>query len=223
MEAGRVAVGRGRVVAVSRRSVAALAVVLSAVVVAGCGGDDSPSSDDVQSGAVATIGDVEITTDALDEQVDALTRAQRPPAGSPGSGDGNDAAAKAQRDQLEAQALSMLLMREALEQEAADGDIDASLADARARWEPIASRQFKTKKALRRFPGGQTEADLLAQLRLQILAERINAQVAEQAGGGKQGKQVVKKHRTEFRKRWQDQTACANGYTANGCNEDKTE
>lgn len=207
-----------------RALVALLTAALLGGVAAGCGGnDDSPNADDVPSGAVATIGDVEISSEDLDGQVDALARAQRgdgAPAnadGGPDPGTAEAEAAKQRRAQLEAQALSMLLQREALEQEAADRDIEASLADARARWEPVARRQFRTEKALKRFLGGQTERDLLDQLRLQILAERIDAQVSENAGDGKQGKLAVKKFRAEFRKRWQDGTTCANGYTATGC------
>ena len=205
----------------SYRSVVALAAALLTAVAVGCGGgDDSPSADDVPTGAVATVGDVAITSDRLVDQVDALARAQRPAGGSPATGGGDDGdgdAAKVERDQLEAQALSMLLMAEALEQEAADRDIEVSLDDARARWEPIASRQFKTKKALERFLGGQTEADLLAQLRLQVLTERIDDQVSEQAGGGKPGAKAVEQFQKDFQQRWQDKTACSGDYAAPGC------
>jgi parvulin-like peptidyl-prolyl isomerase len=48
---------------------------------------------------------------------------------------GDDAAAKAERERLEAQALSTLLMAEALEQEAADRDIEVSDAEVRQRWQ----------------------------------------------------------------------------------------
>jgi hypothetical protein len=212
---------------VSRRLVALLAVALLALGAAGCGGGDDGDSDsgDVPSGSVATIGDVEISDADLDEQVAALSRAQRP-SGSGGAqpaGDGGgDAGAKAQREQLEAQALSMLLMREALEQEAADRDIEVDDAEVRQRWEAASQGQFKTKKALRRFLGGQTEQDLLDQLRLQVLSERIHEQVSEQAGGGKDGAKAVKKFQREFQKRWQDRTACAEGYSAAGCSDDKS-
>ena len=207
-----------------------LAVLVAALalttVAAGCGSDDSPSSDDVPSGAVATIGDVEIGTDRLDEQVEALARAQRPAGGStnPGSGSGGqDAVAKADREQLETQALSLLLRHAALEQEAADRDIEVGDAEVRQRWEAASQAQFKTKKALRRFLGGQTEQDLLAQLRRQFLTERVHEQVSEEAGGGKKGAKAIEEFRKDFQKRWQDRTACAVGYTAAGCNEDRTE
>jgi len=197
-----------------------LAVLLAAALLAapaGCGDDgDSPSSDDVPSGAVATVGETEISEAELDEQVDALVRAQR------GSGGNDDSAADAppssqQREQLESQALSTLLQRQALEQEAADREIEVTPAEVRQRWEAASRGQFKTRKALRRFLGGQTERDLLAQLRLQVLAERVHQQVSEEAGGGKDGAKAVKQFQKDFQQRWSNRTACADGYTAAAC------
>lgn len=212
------------VVGARRGAAAALATALLLTVVAGCGGDDSPSSGDVPSGAVATVGDVEISTDRLDEQVDALARAQRPVGdgakADASDGSDDDAVAKAEREQLEAQALSMLLMREALEQEAADRGIEVSDEEVSERWEAASQGQFKTEKALKRFLGGQTVEDLLAQLRLQVITERIHEQVSEQAGGGKDGKKAVANFQKEFQQRWQDRTACAEGYNAAGCADD---
>lgn len=220
MEARRIAVRWGREVTVSRRLLALLAAALLAVVAIGCGdGDDNASSDDVPSGSVATIGDVEISAQDLDDQVVVLARAQRS-GGSSGNKGGDPS--KAERKQLEAQALSTLLLREALEQEAADRNIEVTDAEVRERWEAASQGQFKTKKALQRFLGGQTEQDLLAQLRLQVLNERIHQQVSEQAGGGKKGAKAVAEFQKEFQKRWQDRTACAEGYTAAGCSDDKS-
>jgi hypothetical protein len=56
-----------------------------------------------------------------------------------------------------------------------------------------------------------------------VLTERIHAQIGEEAGGGKQGAKAVTQFQKDFQQRWQDRTACADGYTAAGCNEDKTE
>jgi FKBP-type peptidyl-prolyl cis-trans isomerase (trigger factor) len=207
---------------VSRRLALLLAaLVLLAPAATACGDDDgdSPSSGDVPSGAVAKVGDAEISEEALDEQVDALARAQRggPSGGGSSNGDADDEAARQEREQLESQALSTLLMREALEQEAADRDIEVSDAEVRQRWESASQGQFKTKKALRSFLGGQTEQDLLDQLRLQVLTERIHEQVGEQAGGGKKGAKAVREFQKDFQKRWQNRTACRDGYTAAAC------
>lgn len=197
----------------ARVAAMALAAIALSIGAAGCGGGDdgdsgdggSPSSADVPSGAVATVGDAEISDDQLDDQVAVLVRAQR------ASGKGK--LSKAQREQIEAQALAMLLQTEALEQEAADRGIEVSEAEVRKRWEQVSKGQFKTREALRQFLGGQKVADVLAQLRLQTMAERIQQDVSEEAGGGKDGAQAVK----QFQQRWQERTACAEGYTAAGC------
>jgi hypothetical protein len=216
-----------RQLAVSRRLAALLAAALLAMLAVACGdGDDGGGSGDVPSGAVATVGDAEISDQELDEQVAALARAQRgvartaaasPGAGSNGSGSQGGEPSPQLRKQLEIQALSMLLMREALEQEAADRDIVVTDAEVRDRWNAAKQGQFKTRRALRRFLGGQTEQDLLDQLRLQALSERIHAQVSEQAGGGKQGAKAVQQFQKDFQKRWQDRTACRDGLNAAGC------
>jgi hypothetical protein len=189
-----------------------LAAALLAVFAGACGGDDDGGggSGDVPSGAVAKVGDVEISEQDLDSQVAALARAQR------GSSK-EDKPSPQVRKQFESQALSTLLQREALEQEAEDRDIEVTDAEVRERWEVASQGQFKTKKALRRFLGGQTEDDLLAQLRLQVLTERIHEQVAEKAGGGKKGAKAVQEFQQDFQKRWADRTACRDGYAAAGC------
>ncbi len=188
------------------------AVALSTVgLIAGCGGnDDGGSSGDLDSGVVAKVGDKEIKEGDLNEQVDALVRARGRQAG----GQSSEATA---RRQLRDQALTLLWMREAIEQEAADRGIEVSNAEVEQRWADVSGDQFKTKKAVRRFLGGQTQQDVLNQLRLQTLSERISQQVAEQAGGGKEGEQEVKRFQKEFRERWTERTACADGYAAAGC------
>lgn len=118
--------------------------------------------------------------------------------------------------QLQQQALSTLLFAEATEQEAAERDIEVSEAEVLERWESVADAQFKTKKALRRFLGGQTEEDLLAQLRLQTLTERIHEQVSEEAGGGKKGARAIEEFQKDFQERWRERTGCSERYD-NGC------
>jgi len=198
------------------RSVLSLLVALAlAVVLASCGGgddgDDAPQAGDVPAGAVATVNGVEISNDDLDAQVAVLARAQRGKDKKPSS---------AERKQLQAQALSTLLQRQALEQEAKDRGVKVTKAEVRKQWSSVSRSQFKTRKALRRFLGGQTLNDLLAQLRLQTLSERILQQVSEEAGGGKEGAKAAKEFQKEFQQRWQEQTACAKGFKAAGCADD---
>lgn len=207
---------RGRAVAMSRRLIALLAAALLAIGAAACGGGDdddggggTADAADVPSGAVATVGGEEVRNEELDAQVAALTRAQR------GAGDGK--LTPAERKQIESQALSTLLQRRALEQEAKERGIRVKRAEVRKRWRTISRSQFKTEQALRRFLGGQTERDLIDQLRLQTLTERIHEQVSKEAGGGKEGAKAVKEFQQDFQKRWQERIACRKGFTATGC------
>lgn len=198
----------------SRSLASLLAAVLLATVAIGCGdGDDSPSSDDVPSGAVATVGGVEVSEQDLDREVAVLARVRR----GAGNGGSDGKLSRQEREQLESQALSTLLQRQALEQEAEDRGVEVEPAEVRQRWEAASKDQFKSRKALRRFLGGQTQQDVLAQLRLQLLTERIHEQVSEKAGGGKKGAKAVQQFQKDFQKRWADRTACRDGYTAAGC------
>ncbi len=202
-----------RVMGMLRYRVAALVAALLAVTAIGCGGGDDdgdkPQAADVPAGAVAVVGETEVRKAELDRQVAMLTRQQR-------QANANAPTAE-QRKQIAAQALSQLLQREAIEQEAAERGIEVSNAEVRRTWNATARRQFKTKQALRRFLGGQRVADILAQLRLQVLSERIAEQVSKEAGGGKAGTEAVKEFQEKFQQRWQDKTACSGEYDLPSC------
>jgi hypothetical protein len=200
----------------TRLAAIAAAVALAALSAAGCGGGDDdarPEPSDVPDNSVAVVGETEITRDELDKRVAALRRVQSRPVTTKGN---KPAPAPANANQLEQQALATLVLAAALEQEAADRDIELTSAEVRQRWE-AAAQQFPNAKARRTFLGGQTERDVLDQLRLQLLTERIHAQVAEEAGGGKQGERAVKQFDAEFRKRWRERTACKQDGAASLC------
>lgn len=191
-----------------------LSVAVLGVGIVGCGDDDNgkPQAEDIPSGAVAVIGEREVSKAALDRQTAMMSREQRRSSGR--------APTAAERKLVASQALSMLLQREAIEQEAAERGIEVSRAEVRRTWVATARRQFKTKRMLRRFLHGQTVADILVQLRLQALSERVHRQVSQDAGGGKEGKKAVKEFQKDFQKRWQDKTTCSGSYTALGCSDD---
>lgn len=197
-----------------------MSIVAAAVIVVGlvaCGGDDDDPKkpESVPADAAAVVGDAEIPKAQLEERVAALRRSQ------PGRREAKQSPQQTRQtdEQLETQALSMLLYSTALEQEAADRGVEVTDAEVRKRWSSAVEGQFRTKKALRRFLGGQTQGDVLDQLRLQFLAEKIHEQVAEEAGGGKQGAKAVQEFQESFRKEWQERAACGEGYEAAGCSE----
>jgi hypothetical protein len=212
VEAGRDAFGRRRGLAL-RRAWTILAATAALAVVPGCGdGDDDERPVDVPAGAVAVVGEAEISERALDRQVAALKRSSSPVSGGAATG-----GARVAREQARAQALTTLLMAEALEQEARERGVAVSMQEVRQRWKGAKGAQFETRRQLRRFLGRQTEADVLRQLRLQMLGEAIDEQVRADAGGGKEGDVAVKRFRREFQKRWSERTACAKDNTAAQC------
>lgn len=175
---------------------------LAIVLIAGCGGDDGNGDEakrpsDVPSGSVAVVGDSPITKRQLDRRVAILRRS---------------AGKRARRQQLESQALSGLLHLKAIEQEAAARGVTVTPREVRRRWNSAKRAQFADKKAVRRFLGGQTEQDVLRQLRLQMLTEKVHDQIREEDGDA-----AVKRFQRDLSKRWTDRTACRPRYEALGC------
>lgn len=166
-----------------------------------CGGDepDAPDVDDIPAGAVALVGDEPVTKGQLRQRVAVLRRGQRK---------------RGERSarQLREQALTLLLQETALEQEAADLDVAVSEREVRRRVDR-AREQFESERQFKRFLGGQTEADLIAQLRVQALAE----QVAKQADLGESNANSLE----ELRGQWQERTVCRAGYVVSGCGNPK--
>lgn len=195
--------GRGTLSRVGATACVALALAL----VAGCGSDDDGDTtgeakrpDAVPAGSVAVVGDSPITKRQLERRVATLRRT----AGKHST--------PAQRKQLESQALSGLLHQEAIEQEAADRDLTVSRREVRRRWSSAKQAQFASEKALKRFLGGQTERDVLRQLRLQLLTEKVHDQIREQDGD-----EAVERFQRDLQERWSDRTACRPRYAAAGC------
>jgi SurA N-terminal domain len=185
----------------------ALATALVALTLgcAACGGNDDdagPQPSDVPDGAVAIVGDAEITQRAIDAEAEMLRRTQRVTNGEDGGGSGL---------QLERQAIASLTRSEAIEQEAAARGIEVTGLEVRQRWSVAVSDQFANKRAVRRFLNGQTNDYALAQLRIQMLYDRVLEQVADEAGGGKEGDEAADRFQEEFTDRWRERTACRAG------------
>lgn len=173
MEARHLAGDRGRRVAVDvwRLTVAALAAL--ALAAAGCGGDDGDSGPGKASGdTVAVVDGEEVSREDLERQVEAVERSQ-----TRGGGQEPD------REQLEDQALATLVQTRLLEAEAEERGIEVDMDEVRRRWRSAAAQQFDGEEDLRRFLGGQTEEDVLRQLRLQELTERIHEDIRKEADG----------------------------------------
>lgn len=173
--------------------------MLLGFVVACGGGDDDPRPVDasaIPEGAVAIVGDEPITMERLERRLAAVRRSRRPDS-------------RRTRLQLRQQALTTLLQQAALEQELEQAGLRVTDAEVRERFDR-ARGQFRSRRAYRRFLGNQTTADLLFQLRMQVLAEKVGA-AAREAG------EEPGRFATELQRRWADRTACREGYTSALC------
>jgi hypothetical protein len=178
------------------------AAALCGALLAACGGGDGDANGDgspaaVPKGSVAVVGEERVTQPELRRRIAAVSRA---------SSGGEQAPS---REALRSQALTLLVQQAALEQEAAKLGVTVRPAEVRERLAK-ARRQFDSRAEFRRFLGRQTVADLLFQLRLQMLGERVT-EAAERNG------EDPKRYGARLLERWADQTACARGLDASGC------
>jgi parvulin-like peptidyl-prolyl isomerase len=155
----------------------ALAAVLGALLLAGCGGgDDKTSSEDVPDDAVALVGGQEITKaqfDSLIAQAQASAKQQKrafPKAGTP------------EYKNLQNQGLEYLIRREEFEQKAEDMDVKVSDKQVDERLEQL-KKQFyggddkKFKSSLKKLL--LTEDQVRKDVRAQLLEEQLYKKVTE--------------------------------------------
>jgi parvulin-like peptidyl-prolyl isomerase len=160
----------------SRFTLIALAVVLGALLLAGCGGSDSKSSEDVPDDAVAVVGDKEVSKkqfDALIAQAKASAQQQKrsfPKAGTP------------EFKNLQNQGLEYLVRRAEFEQKADDMDVKISEKQVDERLEQL-KKQFyggddkKFKASLKKLL--LTEDQVRNDVRAQLLEEQLYKKVTE--------------------------------------------
>jgi peptidyl-prolyl cis-trans isomerase C len=156
----------------------ALAAVLSAFLLAGCGGsDDGNSSEDVPNDAVALVGDEEIAKsqfDSLIAQARASAKQQKrtfPKAGTP------------EFKNLQNQGLEYLVRREQFAQKAEDLDVEVTDKQVDERLEQL-KKQFyggsdkKFKSSLKKLL--LTEEQVKNDVRAQLLEEQLYKKVTEE-------------------------------------------
>lgn len=159
----------------SLRHLVPLACAL-ALAVAGCGGDEERSPEDVPPDAVALVGDQKILKtelQALMEQAKRGYEAQKRDFPKPGS---------AEYDSLRAQAVRHLVQRAEFEQEAKEMGIEVTDEEVDKRVQEIkkqvaAGNEKKFAQALKRQ--GLTEEQVRDNVRLQILQEEIYNEVTD--------------------------------------------
>lgn len=209
---GRRVGGRGLAARTHGSALAAICAVVAAL--AACGSDDRP---ELPEGAVAVVGDATISNADLYRASAVLQRIQSKP--------GNalrrlpiDVPEQARSSrELQDQALTVLLYATAVEQEAAQHGIAVSTAQARRRWRRLAGIQLRTPEARRRYLGGLSVSDMVAQLRIQMLATKVQSKIAIEAGGGREGSLAAARFRKRFRGYWRERTACRADFDVEGC------
>jgi hypothetical protein len=176
------------------------ACLAAAVALTACGDDsddDAPTAADIPPSAVALVGDEPITKAELKRGQATLSRLN-PQLRRPRN-----------VKQLREQAMASLIQQTTLEQEAQEQGVNVSAAAARRRLEQ-AKRRFPDRRDYERFLGRQTEEDLLASLRAQLIGEKVFQRLRE-------GESDSKKVLSEFNERWRERTACRPGYVVPAC------
>ena len=178
-----------------------LALTGAAVAIAACGNDVPP-------GAVAKVGDTEITQEQFDKWMAIATKGQaqggpateldapeftkcvaakkKTPAAS-GQGKQSDAALKKQckteYDTIKSQVMQFLIQAEWVTQEAEKRDVEVKPAQLQKTLEDQKKQAFPTEKAYKTYlkTSGMTEADILFRVKLNELQTKLTQDVTEDA------------------------------------------
>jgi foldase protein PrsA len=185
---------------ISLKSLLALALLgLTAIVIAGCGNEVPP-------GAVAKVGDSEITQDDFDKWLSTAVKGQtqggaavvpdppdfpkcvaakkKLPAGE-GQSKPSEAQLKKQcqqeYDQLKREVMQFLIQAEWVQQEAESRDIEVSDKAVQKSFEDQKKQAFPTEKAYKEFlkTSGMTEEDILFRVKLDQLQQKLTQKVTE--------------------------------------------
>ena len=118
------------------------------------------------------------------------------------------------------EALAFLITSQWVLGEAAARKLSVSAAEVKQRLAKVKQQSFPKASSFERFlsSSGETEADLLARVKVELLQERI----AAQASAGKSGSQrsvTLAAFERAFQQRWKAQTTCKPGYVMEDCME----
>lgn len=120
------------------------------------------------------------------------------------------------------EALAFLITSDWVLGEAAGRKLSVSEAEVKRRFEQIEQQSFPKAGSFQRFlaSSGETEADLLARVRVELLRSRIAAQVSAGKSGA-QSKAVLADFEKAFQNHWRGYTTCKPGYVMEDCSEYK--
>jgi hypothetical protein len=152
-------------------------------------------------GAVATVSGTPITKASYEHWV-AVERALNGLAGE------------------EHRALAFLITSRWVLDEASARKVAVSNAEVKQRLAELKQQSFPKAGALQRYlaHAHETEGDLLARAKIELLESRIAAQVAAGQSGARR-KATLATFQQAFHRRWKPRTTCASGYTMEDCSE----
>jgi hypothetical protein len=117
------------------------------------------------------------------------------------------------------QALSFLISSDWLLAEARALGIHISKAQVRRSYDRIRAQQFHKRSQFRAFlrSSGETVADLLFRVRLNMTSNRIQRHLELGRGSAKKKQQALVRFVAQFKRKWLAQTYCATAYLVADC------
>ncbi len=118
------------------------------------------------------------------------------------------------------EALAFLITSQWVLSEAAARKLSVSAAEVKQRLAKVKQQSFPKASSFARFlsSSGETEADLLARVKVELLQQRIAAQVSAGKSAAQRGATLAAFERA-FQQRWKAQTTCKPGYVMEDCAE----
>jgi len=120
--------------------------------------------------------------------------------------------------------MSFLISADWVIGEARDLGIHLSAVEVRRKFDHIRREQFPKRREFKAFrrSSGQTVADLLFRVRLNLLSARIQQHVLAGQQGASAQINALQRFVSEFRMKWSDQTYCAPAYAVADCGHTQT-
>jgi hypothetical protein len=117
------------------------------------------------------------------------------------------------------QVMSFLISSDWVIDEAQALKVHASDVEVRRRFDHIRHQQFPKRREFNAFlkSSGQTVADLLLRVRLNLLSERIQRQVLSGQPGARARENALTQFAKEFQVKWRAQTYCSPAYAVSDC------
>jgi hypothetical protein len=121
--------------------------------------------------------------------------------------------------QVMKQAMSFLISSDWVLGEATDLNIHVSEGEVRHTFDHLRAQQFPKKREFKTFQkqSGQTIADLLFRVRLNLNSTRIQKHVLAGHRGARSQQQALKRFVHDFKLKWEAQTYCDPAYAVTDC------